>query len=109
MADAYERILAFLADSENATSYGPGKFEGTADARIATALYDMVGDGACDDECGESDTTGWMGLVGRFTVGEDASGFFTYIDHGTDREALAFFRGFEEECAGFGDDNAEAR
>jgi hypothetical protein len=39
--------------------YGPGKFSTIVDAYV----YDVLLDGGCDDECGESEAGGWFGLM----------------------------------------------
>ena len=44
--------------THNLTQYGPGKFSFLVDA----LAYDASMDG-CDEQCGESDTTGWYGIL----------------------------------------------
>ena len=39
--------------------YGPGKF----DTMLDSALYNASGDGFLDEECGESHSTGWYGII----------------------------------------------
>lgn len=88
----YEEIVSLLDDSENIVRPGPGKFEGTTDERIATALYSMTLDGLTDDSFGSSSDGGtWYGLIGRFVVWEDSQGFFGYDHHDTEGEAKEAF------------------
>ena len=63
----------------------PGKFEGCADQRLGERLYNLVGEGWCDEEFGEvAYGSGWHGFIYRpnrrlsYVVHEDNQGFFDY-------------------------------
>ena len=87
----YEEIVSLLDDSANAVKPDPGKFEGTTDARIATALYSMTLDSLTDDSFGSSAEGTWYGLIGRFVVWEDEQGFFGYEHFDSEAEAKEHF------------------
>jgi hypothetical protein len=46
-------------DPTKFTRYGPGKF----DLLIDAVTYDYSLDGSLADDCGDTDTTGWFGLI----------------------------------------------
>lgn len=89
----------------------PGKFEGNECGELASRLWEASLDGA-DEECGESGTTGWYGLlVGldtnddpalpRFAiVSEDSQGFVSYETFPTEEEARETFDAIAADCNG---------
>lgn len=90
----YDQILALLDDPEHAVDPGPGKFEGTADLRVARALHALSLDGECDDQLGTVDSGMWIGLIGRFVAWEDPQGFFSYEVFDTSEESTHSFLGY---------------
>lgn len=75
--------------SQRIRPYGPGKFNTILDSYV----YSVSLDGGCDDEVGESETTGWYGLMrhGR-TIFRDHDPFLESLNE-TEQKQLT-------ECAG---------
>lgn len=111
-------------------SYGPGKFDTILDSYV----YDVSLEGA-DDECGESDSFGWFGLMrnGRtifkdhdpfletlneeeqetlencagVIVSEDSNGFVSVDYYDTDEELNKAWADIIEECAKYEEQDEE--
>ena len=92
----------------------PGKFEGCLDQRLGERLYNVVGDGWCDEEFGEvAYGGGWHGLIYRpnrpisYVIHEDSQGFFAYEEVETSRVLALWnaFRAREEDPGGEGFDD----
>lgn len=78
------------------TKPGPGKFEGNTSLEVAETLYEWLGEGSADEECGDVDGYGSYyalfdvdgadvdapeGMRGKAYVTEECSqGFFTYLE-----------------------------
>lgn len=94
MVVEYDQVIALHEDPEHAVVPGPGKFEGTADLRVARALYALTLQGECDDQIGSVDEGMWIGWIGVFVCMEDPQGFFSYDVFDTSDEAQASFLGY---------------
>lgn len=81
----------------------PGKFEGSG--TIGKKLWEITLNGMHDAECGESDTTGWYGLVTKSgvrgaanaIVSEDSQGFVDYETFPSAEAAKKRFKKIEAE------------
>ena len=79
------------------TTPGPGRYEGNESYELARELDAMASSGIIDDECGDTETIGWHGLLilddmdfdvraldgfepgtEAFVLHTDSQGFFSY-------------------------------
>lgn len=74
----------------------PGKFEGTDCQVVARALYDITMGKVQEAECGDTETTGWYGLIigevapdisEAYIVDTDSNGCFSYTSYSRETTA----------------------